>query len=190
MHELEWEATVWGRIKIVFVIFLAMPLVPHHQMAAWLHADIFHPIEHVEGVGANGQSALTGCMRKLITHWLTDHCLLQWSNMVSFLTAVISMARWNILKKEHHPEIGITFNSRTFKNPSHKAVTNGFKYTNSFIDHWQYHHSEQLGFPGCTYKHLSPLTWRSVIMLICWCLPCSPSLLAQSRAGADGNVWS
>lgn len=49
MHEPDREATVWGRIKIVFVIFLAMPLVSRHQMASWLHADIFHPIEHVEG---------------------------------------------------------------------------------------------------------------------------------------------
>ncbi len=62
MHETECEATAWGRIKFVFLIFfLAIPLVPRHQMASRPHADIFHPIEHVEGderadcpIGANG----------------------------------------------------------------------------------------------------------------------------------------
>lgn len=39
----------WRRIKFMFLIFLAMLLVPRQQMVSWLHAYTFHPIEHVEG---------------------------------------------------------------------------------------------------------------------------------------------
>ncbi|CAB1459748.1 unnamed protein product [Pleuronectes platessa] len=40
-----------GLGSLFFIFFLAMPLVPRHQMASWLHVDVFHPIEHVEAGG-------------------------------------------------------------------------------------------------------------------------------------------
>lgn len=52
------------------LIFLAMPLVPRHQMAPRLHADTFHPIEHADGWGRIGQSAplRNRTMAELITN--------------------------------------------------------------------------------------------------------------------------
>lgn len=43
-------------LRACFLIFLAMPLVPRHQMASRLHAGTFHPIEHADGWGTNGQA--------------------------------------------------------------------------------------------------------------------------------------
>lgn len=46
-------------LRACFLIFLAMPLVPRHQMASRLHAGTFHPIEHEDGWGTNGQAGPT-----------------------------------------------------------------------------------------------------------------------------------
>lgn len=46
-------------LRACFLIFLAMPLVPRHQMASRLHAGTFHPIEHADRWGTNGQAGPT-----------------------------------------------------------------------------------------------------------------------------------
>lgn len=70
----------WGRIKFMLLIFLAMLLVPRHQMASSRHI----PPHWAREGGLAGRMSWRNkrSVTELITNRPTVHCSLQWGNMV------------------------------------------------------------------------------------------------------------